>query len=454
MPRDFPFPGAKIVFIDNPADVHNLLSEIFGEDFPIGKNPTESEADFLIGKDDPCSECPVKGCADRTAAYEGADDEPCPIGLDDPVAQDCTSCDMKDCKVRVVPFGATVPVKASSEKEMSRALKDKALRDALRTEKLKLDIIEREAQLARQAMAPRSPYLWPAPSAEEFVEAITRYRDAANRFMPKVLKESEIPERVQTTVAPPKVMKPKAEVNYNLGKPFDSLRKVIEDAQKTVRAATKKRKDAELDDLAGRLFKKMSHQFYRDRGLRLSRINELTRHVSELFEENRTLKHDLRDKEKVIGFYRAAVENHDSVDWNKDADRKTGHLVYITDDEFETLKALDGGTAKVVPAPIDPLWFDFVDKETGKFVVPKRGMEIEVLSQRSTGSLLQRLVSVEATHPAALRFTHRPSGVTLFFTSMTGSVVPFGFETSKWRYKPTTEAQPPVPDDIPLNNMA
>lgn len=448
MPRDFPFPGAKIVFIDNPEDVHNLLSEIFGEDFPIGKNPTESKADFPIGKDDPCSECPVKGCADRTAAYEGADDEPCPIGLDDPVAQDCTSCDVKDCKVRVVPFGATVPVKTSSKKEMSRALKDNALRDALRTEKLKLDIIEREAQLARQAMVPRSPHLWPAPSAEEFAKGVEALRKAIGAASPKVPKDHiSTPKFKVSFPFMEKPAEPKGEkhkVNLDLGKAFEPLKERIEATLADIRKAEKKRKDAELDDLAARLYKSMSHQFYRDRAFRLSRIDELLGQVDKLTDE-------LRNKEKVIDFYKKAVDNPESVDWNKTADKKTGHFVYLAADEFDTFKALKAGTAKVSLAskPVEPMWFDFVDKEVGKFVFPERYATVEISDPNVNGGRVQTLVRVD--EHSGVRFQHRPSGTTIFFTSPNGVVTPFGFESAKWRYKPVR--QPPVPDDIPLGDM-
>ncbi len=393
MPRDFPFPGAKIVFIYNPADVHNLLSEIFGEDFPIGKNPTESDADFPIGKDDlaaECAECPVKDCDERLAAYEGADE----------------------------PDG-----------KMLRALKDKAFRDAMRTEKLKLDIAERETVLVRQAMLGRGP------------DAIL-----PDGSMVDVKTTSKIPKDHIATpkfkVSFPFIDKPAApkgekyKVDLDLGKPFESLKERIDATLADIRKIEKKRKDAELDDLAERLFKKMSHQFYRDRGLRLSRINELTRHVSELFEENWTLKHDLRDKEKVIGFYEAAVKNHGSIEWNKAADRKAGHLVYVSDDEFETLKALEAGTAKVVPAdkPAEPEWFDFIDPETGNFVVPMQYVTVEVSDPNVNGGRAQTLIRVYEAE--GVRFTHRSSGTIVFFTSPNGIVTPFDFKTAKWRYKP------------------
>ena len=410
MPRDFPFRGAKIVFIDNPADFHNLLSEIFGEDFPIGKNPTESDADFPIGKDDlaaECAECPVKDCDERLAAYEGADE----------------------------PDG-----------KMLRAIKDKAFRDAMRTEKLKLDIVEREAQLARQAMLGRGPdAILPDGS---MVDVKTSMKIPKDHIMTPKFK-----------VSFPLMEKPAApegekyKVNLDLGKPFESLKERIDATLADVRKAEKKRKDAELDDLAERLFKKMSHQFYRDRGLRLSRINELLGQVDKLTS-------DLRNKEKVIGFYEEAVKNAGSIDWNKAADREAGHLVYVTDDEFETLKALKGGTAKVVPARatvvVDHEWVDFVDPVTGTLIVPLGGSKVEVQSQHRGGTLLQQLVRVESSHPAALRFTYRKGGVTVFFTSDNGVVTPFDFGVSKWRYLNSDASgsrQTPVPDDIPLGNM-
>lgn len=413
MPRDFPFPGAKIVFIDNPVDVHNLLSEIFGEDFPIGKNPTESDADFPIGKDDlaaECAECPVKDCDERQAAYEGADE----------------------------PDG-----------KMLRALKDKAFRDAMRTEKLKLDIVEREAVLARQAMIPDSPYLWPAPSAEDFAKGVEALRKAAGAASPKIPKDHIATPKFKVSF--PFIDKPAApkgekyKVNLDLGKPFESLKERIDATLADVRKAEKKRKDAELDDLAARLFKKMSHQFYRDRAFRLSRIDELLGQVDKLTTE-------LRNKETVIDFYKKAVDNPESVGWNKAADKKTGHFVYVTDDEFDTLKALKAGTAKVVPAdkPAEPVWFDFIDPETGNLVVPMQYVTIEVSDPRVNGGRVQTLVRVYEAE--GVRFTHRSSGTTVFFTSPNGDVTPFGFEQAKWRYKPTGN-QPPVPSDIPLNHM-
>lgn len=409
MPRDFPFPGAKIVFIDNPADVHNLLSEIFGENFPIGKNPTESEADFPIGKDDPCAECPVKDCDERTAAYEGADDE---------------------------------------DKSMLRALKDKALRTA----RLKADIVEREAQLARQAMngpgailpdgstadLKTSRYLWPAPSAEEFAKGVEALRKAAGAVGRDLLAPKVPKDRISTPkfkVSFPfidKPAKPKDEtfkVDLDLGKAFEPLKERIEATLADIRKAEKKRKDTELDDLAARLFKKMSHQFYRDRAFRLSRIDELLGQVDKLTS-------DLRNKEKVIGFYEEAVKNAGSIDWNKTADRKAGHLVYVTDDEFETLKALEAGTAKVVPAdkPAEPVWFDFIDPETGNFVVPMQYVTVEVSDPNVNGGRVQTLIRVYEAE--GVRFTHRSSGTIVFFTSPNGIVTPFDFKTAKWRYKP------------------
>lgn len=178
---------------------------------------------------------------------------------------------------------------------------------------------------------------------------------------------------------------------------------------------------------------------------RLSRIDELLGQVDKLTSE-------LRNKEKVIGFYEEAVKNTGSIDWNKAADRKAGHLVYVTDDEFETLKALKAGTAKVVPAekPAEPEWFDFIDPETGNFVVPMQYVTIEVSDPNVNGGRVQTLVRVYEAE--GVRFTHRSSGTAVFFTSPNGIVTPFGFETAKWRYKPTGN-QPPVPDDIPLNHM-
>lgn len=420
MPRDFPFPGAKIVFIDNPADVHNLLSEIFGEDFPVGKNPTESDADFPIGKDDlaaECAECPVKDCDERLAAYEGADE----------------------------PDG-----------KMLRALKDKAFRDAMRTEKLKLDIVEREAQLARQAIRSNPPYLWSAPSAEEFAKGVEALSKALGVASPKVPKDRIMTPKFKVSFPfMEKPAEPKGEkykVNLDLGKPFESLKERIDATLADVRKAEKKRKDAELDDLAGRLFKKMSHQFYRDRGLRLSRINELTRHVSELFEENRTLKHNLRDKEEVLGYYKKAVANPESITWNTSGRSASAAFIFVTTEEFETLKALKAGTAKVVPAdkPAEPGWFDFIDPETGKLVLPMQYVTVEVSDPRVNGGRVQTLVRVFEAE--GVRFTYRPGGVNVFFTSPNGIVTPFGFEQAKWRYKAPGN-QPPVPDDIPLNNL-
>lgn len=353
MPRDFPFPGAKIVFIDNPEDVHNLLAEIFGEKiatsiekgdlpFPRGMNPPESKADFPIGKDDlddVCAECPIRDCPDRTAAYEGADDEEtCYLLLDGP----------------------------------------KVPKDHISTPKFKVSFpfMEKPAE----------------PKGEKY------------------------------------------KVDLDLGKTFEPLKERIEATLADIRKAEKKRKDTELDDLATRLFKKMSHQFYRDRAFRLSRIDELLGQVDKLTAE-------LRNKEKVIGFYEEAVKNTGSIDWNKTADRKAGHLVYVTDDEFETLKALEAGTAKVVPAdkPAEPEWFDFIDPETSKLVLPMQYVTVEVSDPRVNGGRVQTLVRV-----------FEAEGVR--FTSPNGIATPFGFDQAKWRYKAPGN-QPPVPDDIPLNNL-
>ena len=391
--RDFPFPGSKIVFFGNPKDMHNLFAEIFGEEqtFPSGKNPSESSADFPIEK------------------------------------EDCAACNARDCPIRKAPYGSTQPAPS--------------LMEALRSEKLKLDIAEREAVLARQAMGVDEVADLFSLKVKPHPELAVPYEPGENVEAPILIKT---PFGRITFPDMPKPDRDRQKRVYETSMKaskgaFDSLKDRLDATLADVRKIEKKRKDAELDDLASRLYSRMSKHFYRERGSRLSRINELTPHVSELFEENRKLKADLAAKVEVLDFYKSAVANPESVNWNTSGRRPGAAFVYVTGEEFDTLKALKAGTASVTvnPAPVqEHPWIEWIDPETGKFIMPTLNTLIEVSDPRIDGGEPQTLIRTP-TGSNSVRFGYREGEVNVFLTSANGVVKPFGFKESKWRYKKT-----------------
>lgn len=333
--------GVLVVHVENPEELHSILNQIFGEDdFPNGKNPTESAGSFPSGKfPDIWPEMPTKRLDDG----------------DYPNAEDCTACNAKDCPIRKAPYGSTVPapsLREAMERTYDRMAKDKALRDAM---------------------------------------------------------------------------------------------------QKKARA------DAE-DALAKKLYDKLSKHFYRDRAARYSRTAELLSQVNSLTEENRALKADLRAKGEAMDHYKRAVANPESISWNTSHDKATGAFIYVTGYEFDTLKALADGSAVVLPAAKkdvvvkpthspEPVWFHFIDPETGRLVVPMINAWVAVKTGFVTTQVMQR---VEADHERAIRLNHRPGGISLWFNPKGDTFAPFDLAEAEWRY-----VAEPAPDmtGIPLNHM-
>lgn len=369
--------GVLVVHVENPEELHSILNQIFGEDdFPSGKFP------------DIWPEMPTTHFDDG----------------DYPKAEDCTACDAKDCPIRKAPYGSTVPapsLREAMERTYDRMVKDKALRDAMKTEKLKADLKYREAKLARETMVPDPVGFTSKDLAEAVRKMTTPFPGAESSYLWPT------------------------EPNLNLGVPYgdpskDKLKKpvikpkFVEEIDGLVAklgAMQKKARENAEDALAEKLYKRLSKNFYRDRAARYSRTAELLSQVNNLTEENRKLKADLSAKGEAMEHYKRAVANPDSLSWNTSHDKRTGAFVYVTDYEFDTLKALADGSATVIPtskndavvkptASPEPVWFRFIDPETGSLTVPMLNAWVVVKTGFVTTQVMQR---VEADHERAIR---------------------------------------------------
>lgn len=432
MPIDNLPDGVYMVNLSNPTEVDNFLRQICGETsaFPVGKTPSD------------------------------------PNDGDYPNAEDCSVCSAKGCLIREVPYGSTTPAPAPTLREVvERSVKNKALRDALKTEKpkaatfhddvmamlraerVKVDLKYREAKLAQQAMAPdavladgtmfgfktladRNGF-----TSKDLAEAARKmYGKAASDY----LWPSDAPMKgLSGDPSKDKMKKPVIKPMFS-----EKFAKEMEDLASKLDAVQKKARDDAQEALAEKLYARLSKHFYRDRAARYSRTAELLSQVNSLTEESRKLKADLRAKDEAMTYYKRAVANPESVSWNTSHDKATGAFVYVTGYEFDTLKALADGSATVIPTSKKDVvanattatesgWFHFVDPETGSLTVPMLNAWVVVKTGFVTTRVMQR---VEADHERAIRLNHRPGGVSLWFNPKGDTFTPFDLAEAEWRY--------------------
>lgn len=358
MPIDNLPDGVYMVNLSNPTEVDNFFRQIFGEtsDFPNGKNPSDPVRAFPNGKKIPVTNFELG------TPY---------VGDFDTTAEDCSACRAKDCQIRKAPYGSTTPAPSLRE-AVERSVKDKALRDALKTEKpkaatfhddvmamlraekVKADLKYREAQLARQVMAPD------AVLADGTMFGFKTFSDR-NGFTSKDLAEAArkmygkaASDYLWPSDAPMKGLSgdpSKDKMKKPVIKPMfsEKFAKEMEDLASKLDAVQKKARNDAQEALAEKLYARLSKHFYRDRAARYSRTAELLSQVNSLTEENRKLKADLRAKGEAMDHYKRAVANPESVSWNTSHDKATGAFIYVTAYEFDTLKALADGSATVIP---------------------------------------------------------------------------------------------------------